>query len=216
MNDHISKEVCRGSRLLNGLLLVLLLFISAGCALIPETDPQASASHESTPTSSISSPSDMDLLATAQTLATQIGGVDPVATAAAFATAQARTAALNTASGEATIRVPNETLTPTERGAGPNNAVVPDSIPIPEGDKENFISSPNFVSFTSTYALKTLTEFYVTEMQKNEWTISEIGTFITESDAQLNYLKPDRKATISLQFNLISERVTVVITVQNR
>lgn len=216
MNGLISKEVSRGSHLLNGLLPVLLLFISAGCALIPETDPQASASHESTPTSSISSPSNMDLLATAQTLATQIGGVDPVATAAAFATAQARTAALNTASGDATIPAPKETLTPAEGGAGPNNTVVPDSIPIPEGGIDNFISSPNFVSFSSTFALKTLTEFYVTEMQKNEWTISGSGTFITESDARLNYLKPDREATISLQLNPLSERVTVVITILNK
>lgn len=209
-------QTLQGKHLHTILVLFLLCAIVSSCALIPDSGPSASVSDESTPTAPPDIPSDIELLATAHTIATQISNVDPLRTAEAFATVQARTAAQNTNSGESPNPQPRETLTPTGGRTGPDGRILPDGIAVPEFNLINFFSSPNFVSFSSKETLNTLTEFYLVEMQENDWTILNLGTYITISDAQLHYEKNDRKATITIQLNQISERVSVVIIILNK
>lgn len=216
----ISREVIfqtlHGKSLHTIIILILLCAITSSCMFIPDSDSSASASDEATATVSVNTPSDIELLATAHTLATQISAADPVGTAEVFATAQARTTAHNVNLTETSNPPPRDTLTPTGGGIGPDGSILPEGIAVPEFSVINFFSSPNFVSFSSKESLNTLTEFYLVEMQENGWTILNLGTYITISNAQLNYEKIDRKATITLQLNPISERVSVVITIMNK
>jgi hypothetical protein len=215
-SNEVIFQTLRGKHLHTILLLFLLCAIASSCTLVPDSGPSASASDESTPTAPPDIPSDIELLATAHTVATQISNADPLRTAEAFATVQARTAAQNTKLGESPNPPPRETITPTGGGTGPGGSILPEGIAVPEFTLFNFFSSLNFVSFSSKETLNTLTEFYLVEMQKNGWTILNLGTYITISDAQLHYEKNDRKATITIQLNPISERVSVVITILNK
>jgi len=198
------------------MVLSLSFLLAGGCVLIPDSEPQSGAPRTSKTVAPTDAPNQTELMETAQALATQVSYVDPVATAIAFATAQAKANEQMLSSNAQITSTPQETPTPTQARVGPNNSEIPIDIPIPEDDLENLHSSPIFLSFTTSRNIQFLTQFYLTEMSTFDWKFNDIGTYIAETDAQLNYQKPGKKATISMQTNPITGLVTVVISIQKR
>ena len=196
------------------LILSIFLTIGAGCAIIPENQPLTGTLVTPTATLSSNEQAELELLETAQALATKMAASDPIATAAAIVTIQIGSdnneSRTNSNSGQI------ETITPTDERKGPDNSIIPSDIPLPEGDLLNFYGSLSFISYSTRAEINSLSEFYITQMQINKWKIEESGTFITESIAQLQFIKPERKASVTINDNPISESVSVVITIQNK
>jgi len=196
------------------LILSIFLTISAGCAIIPENQPLAGTLVPPTATLSTYEQTQMELLETAHALATKMAANDPIATAAAIATLQIGSE--NNESGTNSNTVQSETISPTDEKRGPDNSVIPSDIPLPEGDLDNFHGSLSFISYSTTSNLNAVSEFYITQMQINKWNIVDTGTFITENIAQLQFTKEEKKASVTINDNPISESVSVVITIQNQ
>lgn len=192
---------------------VLLLTISVtGCGLIPTSTTQARPI-ESAATENVDQ---SELLATTESIQTQIEEIDPVASAAAFATEQALSKPQELENARNTEVAREATPSPTQERTGPNGEPVPQDIPFPESNISDFFSSRNLISYFTTYDIKSLTQYYLANMQPYGWKITETGTYISETDAQLVFEKPENLATILFRQNPLSELISVVITVQKK
>lgn len=190
-------------------VLILAVYLT-GCGLIPTSTTQARPIQSATPESIEQS----NLMATSEALQTQIEDIDPIASAAAFATEQASSKPTDLANARETETALQATPSPTQERTGPNGEPVPQDIPFPESYISDFYSSRNFISYFTTFDISSLTQYYIANMQPFGWKISEAGTYISETDAQLVFEKPESIATILFRQNPLSEQISVVITVQ--
>lgn len=190
------------------ILLTLTAFLIAGCGLTEESTLQAQGIASPTPEQSTDSPSEAELLETLQALEAKLNEIESQATEADPQTSQGN---IPGAGNDSSTTRP-ETRAPAES----DNGSVPGDIPIPGRNVEDLYSASNLVSYHTNYDIPSLTQYYFSEMQENNWIIEENGTFITESDALLHFQKPDKKVTINIQSNPVSDRYTVVITTLKR
>ena len=212
----IHDTVHRKPQLIKLIIIGVLIVWSAGCASIPKSQTDNSPLQAPVPTTTMLTPNEEILIATVNALSTEIARVNPVATAEAFATQMALSEINESAAPVEETPAPINTITPTEGRYGPDNSILPEGIPIPDKDVENFYSTSNFVSYATKHDIQSLTQFYITQMTENSWTNIEEGTYISENDALLNFEKPDRTAIVSIQFNPLSKTVTVVITIRQK
>ena len=206
----ISAAVPRDIRLAVSLAALMILLIS-GCSLIPNTETSADAAHAPTPTPTEIQLDRDELVGTANAYSTMIAGGNPAATVAAHNTAQAAEAERSqpTDTSAAAYKTPSPVL-------GERGVPIPADIPIPKGGVENLFNSPNLVSYTSIDDFSYLASYYESKMPNLDWTKVEAGSYGTVNAAHLIFEKSNRKVTISIQENLISQNVTVVITLRNK
>ncbi len=93
---------------------------------------------------------------------------------------------------------------------------VPADIPVVEGDKGEFYSSQEVVSYETGLDFQTVIDFYKQEMPAKGWSFSEQDSTEMENLATLLYEKPDRKATINLTVNPLNQNIIVLITISNQ
>jgi len=197
------------------ILITSLLGITvSACGLTSNASPQAGT--EQVARASSIDAAQLEKMETAQALATQMQGGDPIATAAAFVTAQAKAYEQEMASLPTLNPPPPQTPSPIETEGNSSKQEIPEDIPIPDGEIDNLYSSATFLSFTTLQDIKTLTQFYLTHMSAFGWKYDEAGTYIGETDSQLNYQKQQKKTTISMHTNPVSGIVTVVISVYQK
>jgi hypothetical protein len=65
-------------------------------------------------------------------------------------------------------------------------------------DATNIVSVGSEVSYDSASPLKTVAEFYETEMPRNGWTADPMLTFVTDFAGSMGFTKSDETATIVL------------------
>lgn len=93
---------------------------------------------------------------------------------------------------------------------------VPADIPVVEGDKTDFYSSQEVVSYETGLDFQSVLDFYKQEMPIKGWTPSEQDSTEMENLAILLYEKPDRKATLNVTVNPLNQNTIVLITISNK
>jgi hypothetical protein len=93
---------------------------------------------------------------------------------------------------------------------------VPEDIPVVEGDKTEFYSSQQIVSYGTPLDFQTVLDFYKNEMPAKGWTLVENAATEMENFASLPYDKPTRRTTINITVNQFSHNTVVFITISNK
>lgn len=172
------------------------------------------------------------LIATAQALATEVGESGFLETAQAFATEQGPKLLstvesiatqegpnlIDTAQAYATQEAPRikETAQAIATKAAQTFGEAPPDIPVIGGDKENFIGTPELVSYITPLPIDQTLEFYVREMPGVGWTALPDEWFESDNLAVLNYIKADRVVSITLSTVPIGDQTVVMITIQQQ
>jgi hypothetical protein len=173
-----------------------------------------------------------ELIVTAQALATEVGDSGLLETAQAFATEQGPRL-IGTVQSIATQEGPNlvETARALATQEGPRikataQAIAtkaaqtfgeaPPDIPVIGGDKENFIGSPELVSYITPLPIDQTLEFYIREMPGVGWSALPDDWFESENLAVLNYIKADRLVSITLSTLPFGDQTVVMITIQQQ
>lgn len=196
------------SLLIAALIIVCTTLTAVGCVLLPESADTAGAAHIATPSATQVQIDESLLLETDQAHADQVNREHLLETAVALATSQAPQPGSQAPSPTSAQTSPSPESDAPER--------MPADVPMPGGNKENLFSSANFLSYSTEDSFAYLTSFYEISMGDYGWVKIDAGSYITESTAQFVFEKPDRKATVNIQNNTFSERVTVVITIHTK
>jgi hypothetical protein len=93
---------------------------------------------------------------------------------------------------------------------------VPEDIPVVEGDKVNFYSSAEIVSYETALDFQTVLDFYKQEMAAKGWTLVEKDATEMGDLAILPFDKPTRRNTTNLTVNPINHNTIVLITISNK
>jgi len=93
---------------------------------------------------------------------------------------------------------------------------VPGDIPVVEGDKTEFYSSQEIVSYGTPLDFQTVLDFYKNEMPAKGWTLVEAAATEMENFASLPYDKPTRRTTINITVNQLNHSTIVLITISNK
>jgi len=154
------------------------------------------------------------LLSTAQAFATE-QGPGLMATAQAFATDQGpglieTVMAVATQEGPGMIATARAYITQSAQGGAPAD------IPLIEGEKEMFYQSPEMVSYVTPMLYTQAVEFYKNQMPLNGWSKVELDWVETEAVANLQFEKPDRRASVVLTTASGGAKTTVLITIENK
>lgn len=172
------------------------------------------------------------LISTAQALATEVGDSGLLETAQTFTTEQGPRL-IGTVQSIATQEGQNlvETAQALATQEGPRikataQAIAtkaaqtfgeaPPDIPVIGGDKENFIGSPELVSYITPLPIDQTLEFYIREMPGVGWSASPDDWFESENLAVLNYIKADRLVSITLSTLPFGDQTVVMITIQQQ
>lgn len=172
------------------------------------------------------------LVATAQALATEVGESGFLETAQAFATEQSPKllstvesiatqegpSLIETAQALATQKAPRikETAQAIATKAAQTFGEAPPDIPVIGGDKENFIGSPELVSYITPLPIDQTMEFYLREMPGVGWTALSDNWFESDNLVVLNYIKADRVVSITLSTVPVGHQTIVMITIQQQ
>lgn len=170
------------------------------------------------------------LVATAQALATEVGESGFLGTAQAFATEQGSLllstvesiatqeapGLIETAQALATQKAPSikATAQAIATKAAQTFGEAPPDIPVLGGDKENFIGSPELVSYITPLPIDQTLEFYLREMPSLGWNEIPEDSFESENLVVLNYIKADRTVAITLSTTPIGNQTIVLVTIQ--
>jgi hypothetical protein len=158
-----------------------------------------------------------DLELTAQAYSTSIAAnASVVETSQAMATQRAQvprlveTATPIIVTPEPSLEEP--VLPTTTEEALPAN--LPSDIPLLSGERVDLFVAQNLVSYQTAALYQDVIAFYEQAMAGKGWIKQESGSYITATSAYLIYIKPARRASLSIQFNPISKLTGVVITIQ--
>ena len=154
------------------------------------------------------------LLATAQTFATQ-QGPGLLATAQAFATDQGpglvqTVLAVATQKGPEVLGTAQAYITQSAQSGAPQD------IPIIEGSREMYFTSPELVSYTISVPYAQAVEFYKNQMPLNGWTKVERDWVESEATANLQFEKADRRASVILTTSAGGAKTIVLITIEKK
>jgi hypothetical protein len=89
----------------------------------------------------------------------------------------------------------------------------PEDIPMLEGAEE-MIATSNFVSYSTSADLKTIVDFYNSQMPVNGWTKDETLSKVGEEDAELIFNKGARKAIVTIFIIPFVEQGNVSIVIE--
>lgn len=158
-----------------------------------------------------------DLELTAQAYSTSIAAnASVVQTSQALATQRAQVPRL-VETATPIIITPGPTLeeptqpAPTEESLPVN---MPVDIPLLSGERVDLFVAQNLVSYQSAALYQDVVAFYEQAMAGAGWIKQESGSYITATSAYLIYIKPARRASLTIQFNPISKLTGIVITIQ--
>lgn len=206
-----------------------LMIVSAGlllmaCSLISRVQEKAQdAVEEAIATQIDQAIPDVDLgdiEATAQAVATEImdEGLQETLQAAV-------TEALNEEDLQATVEA-LATVAPTELDDlqatadafqdGFQMGEAPPDIPVLPIEKENFFGTKDLVSYFVDLAFADVLDFYKKEMPNNGWTEKEMGSFVSQETAVLQFEKPDRDAIVTISVDPSSGKTIVLISIQTK
>ncbi len=213
------------------LMLALLLFIGLGCNLfsgISEryNETKATAEHVATQVQE-----GREMVATVQGLATEVGESGLLATVQAVATDVDESGLYETAQAFATEQGPvllgTARAIATQEGPGMIATIqalatdfseslgeAPADIPIVGGEIDNLIESSETVSYITPLPFDLVLGFYKNEMPLLGWAPVETGTFEAEHTAVLHFDKPDRRTSITLTTNPLTDQTIVLVTIQ--
>ncbi len=218
-------EKDRNSKILG--LLTLLITLSLACGLLTTA--------ETVKETALAVGTDVKegskLLGTAEYYATQIGESGFVGTAQAMATQVGESGALQTVQAMVTSQAPGilETLQAVATQEGPSllqtgQAMItdlppvinqtPTDVPVLSGEKENFYSTNETVSYLTTTKYADVLNFYKTEMNNNGWVKQDQNSVETENAAVLYYEKGDKTASVTLSVNTTNSKTVVLIYIQ--
>jgi hypothetical protein len=172
-----------------------------------------------------------DLLGTARAITTQVGGSGLIKTAQALATQAGEFGLLETAQAFATAQGPGLIETAlavaTQEGpailataqayiteAAPGDA--PEDIPIIDGDKEMFFQSPEMVSYVISLPYAQVVEFYKNQMPVNGWAMEDEDWVESETVANLQFEKTNRRASVVVTPAPGAAKTTVLIMIETK
>jgi hypothetical protein len=147
-------------------------------------------------------------LQTAEALATGIATSGVVATVQAIATSDAATEA---AGGNSTDATPADDSTPTGVGGGVNIGGAPDNIPVYDG-AENLVSASGTVAYQVSADLKSVEDFYKSNMTDKGWTESQAPVELGGQIATLTYTNDTQQAVVAITSAGGQTQVAVAIT----
>ena len=180
-------------------LIFILSFVLSGCGLVSTSNIQAGPIQ----TPEEASTDNLNLEPTVLTPQTQADAIDPIASAAAFATKQEEDRSQQALDDDQT-QEKEASPSPTQERTRPNGETIPQDVPYPGSYVSDFHSSRNFISFSTSYDITPLAQYYMENMQEFGWMLVETGTYISETDAQLVFNKPERKSTVLFRQNPLS------------
>lgn len=198
-----------GIKFSTGVFLAVLLFVSLACStlggLAPDEDSLV-ATAQSAATQAVNLATEIqseDLVATAQALVTEVSEEDLQATAEAFAEGVDTEGMIATANAIATeaaveggeLAATAQTLATQISGS---EGEVPEDIPIPDTELDEFFASANLVSYSIAWEFDEVLAFYQNELPANGWTESAEGTVISPAAAVLVYQQVGKTATVSI------------------
>jgi hypothetical protein len=102
----------------------------------------------------------------------------------------------------------------TQSGSGTSQA--PEDIPLVDGEKNNLVTSPTFVTYFTSTDFNSVVTFYANQMPANGWTKLDKESIQNANNAVLVYDKPTRKATVTLGINPTDNSTVVVITISQK
>jgi len=173
------------------------------------------------------------LLSTGEAIVTQIEGSDVVETAQAWATQIANSGFKETGQALATQYVDSgihvsvqsyatefedsyilETAqaVSTQFSLSPENK--PEDIPVLEGEKNAFITSPYLISYFVQVPFDEALAFYQREMLVNSWRLNEGSTVISEENAELSYEKDNLSAKVTISALPIINQISIIINIK--
>lgn len=179
-------------------MMSLLIAATIACGLLPNIGDQIG-----------------EVIGTAESIATEILESDLVKTSQAMITEVSGSGMIETIQAEITEGIPDlDQSIVTKIASGFDEA--PPDIPLVGGEEEGFIGTKDMVSYLTVTDFDSVVDFYKNEMPANGWTLSDDGTIEMDFLVQLNYEKPDRKASVSITKNPIDNKTVVAIFIQTK
>jgi hypothetical protein len=156
-------------------------------------------------------------LKTAQAIATE-RGAEILGTAQALATQAEERGVLDTV--QAYVTQEGSSLLSTAKAIatkGVHEGQAPEDIPIVDkATIQDFYTSESFITYMTSLDFKTMLSFYQKEMPANGWEAVAEGSIEASKSAHLNFQKPTRSASVTLNINPIDQKTIVVILLQNK
>lgn len=176
---------------------------------------------------------DGDVVATAKAMVTQVADSDMLATAKALVTEAGESGVVETMQALATEKGPQvqETLQALATSQGPGLIataqamltqapslphVPPQDIPLIEGEKENFVSVKDTVSYQTPVPFADVVAFYKSAMPQQGWTLNSSESLESDKNAVLTYEKENKQAILTINLNPANNKTIVVIYIQSK
>jgi hypothetical protein len=91
---------------------------------------------------------------------------------------------------------------------------LPEDIPLPDAELENFFTSANLVSYTVDMPFTEVLSFYEEEMIANGWSFIDEGSLVTTNTAVSNYQQVGRNALLTISGQADGNLTVVQIILQ--
>ncbi|MCI0518986.1 MAG: hypothetical protein L0Z70_01870 [Chloroflexi bacterium] len=191
--------------------ILLLLAFALACSAVSGIGQKVGDTRNTAEAAATEVKEGLNLLGTAQGIATEVGGSELAQTAVAFATQAETSGLVETAQAFATQEVPalKETAQAAITQAQELLGDAPADIPVLE-DKAEYVGTANMVSYTTPTALDDVIAFYKQAMPANGWQEAnappELGELVV-----LYYEKDQRAAAIRPVANPIGGTFVIIV-----
>lgn len=186
-------------------VVILTITLACACPFIPQEIFAVKEGLETVQSVLTDIPVD-DLIKTAEALATEIPMEDILGTMEVMGTAMPvspEDIAKTAAAGGLPVPLP---------GFGDNTP--PPDIPIVGERNDDMIANKDVVNYTTPLTFNTVVDFYQKEMLNNGWQLAEDRSVTTPETAVLQYVKPDRDASVTIY--VFNENTGVTITIATK
>lgn len=213
-------------------LFCLLLASSLACNLISGILQNLEGVKSTAASIATAAKGGQEELATAHAIATQFAGSELMKTAKAMATEVSQSGAVETLQALITNQAPGldatlqafltqeapaleETARALLTQVPPLSPLLPEDIPMPEGEKENLVISTNTITFVISMPYSEVVSFYKAEMLKKGWRYQPTTPKELDYSSILNFTKDNLSASISINFNPANQKTMIVILMRN-
>jgi hypothetical protein len=100
----------------------------------------------------------------------------------------------------------------TQFSLSPENK--PEDIPVLEGEKNAFITSPYLISYFIKVPFDEALAFYQREMPANGWNVKENTTVISKENAEISYEKGNLSAKVTISALPIINQISIIIDIK--
>jgi len=207
-------------------LLVALISINA-CQVLANFENEAQEFQATANAAETRLRRGLEILETGQAIVDNVEGSGIGQTAVALATGFQESGILETAQSVATEKGPELLQTAqyfaTEQVPllkGTVQAIVtrypsPSDLPVMEGEKSDFQSSSDNLSYRIDAKVQDVVEFYKNEMPNSGWDPIISASVINENGALIHYEKHDRRAVLAINIDPDTNNTIVQITIQD-